>query len=186
VKIRIVALCALVAVLVVPPTWAGELAGVTLDDTVMLDDAELTLNGMGLRKKLWVEVYVGGLYLPSASSDPDTVVEGPGAKKMVMHFLTNKATKKKMDSAWREGFEANSADHGAIESRVETFIGFFGDMKYGDVVEMDLIPGKGTTVVVNGAEKGSIEGDDFAAALLRVWVGDTPPSDDFKAGVLGA
>ena len=54
-----------------------------------------------------------------------------------------------------------------------------------DVVEMTLVPGKGTTVVVNGATKGTIEGDDFAEALVNVWVGDSPPTDEFKKGVLG-
>jgi hypothetical protein len=186
VNTRFVALCVFLAVATVPPIWAGELAGVTLDDTVTLNDADLVLNGMGLRKKLWVEVYVAGLYLPSKTSDPGTVVSSAGAKKMVMHFLTDKAKKKKMASAWREGFEGNARDYAAIEARVDTFIGYFGDMKDGDVVEMDLVPGQGTTVYLNGTKKGTIEGDDFAAELLRVWVGEVPPSDDFKAGVLGA
>jgi hypothetical protein len=70
VNTRFVALCVFLAVATVPPIWAGELAGVTLDDTVTLNDADLVLNGMGLRKKLWVEVYVAGLYLPSKTSDP--------------------------------------------------------------------------------------------------------------------
>ena len=26
---------------------------------------------------------------------------------------------------------------------------------------------------------------DFAAALLKVWLGDHPPADDLKAGMLG-
>jgi hypothetical protein len=56
VNTRFVALCVFLAVATVPPIWAGELAGVTLDDTVTLNDADLVLNGMGLRKKLWVEV----------------------------------------------------------------------------------------------------------------------------------
>ncbi len=58
-------------------------------------------------------------------------------------------------------------------------------MDDGDVVEMTLVPGKGTTVVVNGATKGTIEGDDFAEALVNVWVGASPPTDEFKKGVLG-
>ena len=185
-KTRFAALCVLLAVTMVPPSWAGDLAGVTMDDTVTLNDSDLVLNGMGLRKKLWVEVYVAGLYLPSKTSDPGTVVSGEGAKKMVMHFLTDKAKKKKMASAWREGFEGNATDYAAIEDRVDAFIAYFGDMKDGDVVEMDLVPGQGTTVYLNGTQTGTIEGDDFAAELLRVWVGDVPPSDDFKAGVLGA
>jgi hypothetical protein len=171
--------------LVVPMGWAAGLAGVQMDDEVTVGDATLHLNGQGLRKKLWVKVYVGGLYLEHPTTNAKNAAHSKQVKRMVMHFLTNKATKKKMDAAWIEGFEANWGHFGDIEARVKTFNSYFGDMKDGDTVEMTLVPGTGTTVVVNGATKGTIEGDDFAEALVNVWVGDSPPTDDFKKGVLG-
>jgi len=145
----------------------------------------LKLNGMGLRKKLWIKVYVGGLYLEHPTTNDKAAAESKEVKKMVMRFMTNKATKSKMDSAWDEGFEENYAHFDKIKARVEKFKDFFGDMKDGDVVEMTLIPGKGTTVVINGVEKGTIDGDDFQEALMKVWVGPEPPTDDFKEGLLG-
>ena len=171
--------------LVVPMGWAAGLAGVQMDDEVTVGDATLHLNGQGLRKKLWVKVYVGGLYLEHPTTNAKNAAHSKQVKRMVMHFLTNKATKKKMDKAWIEGFEANSAHFEQIKSKVMQFKDFFGDMKVDDVVEMTLVPGGGTTVVINGDTKGTIEGDDFAEALVRVWVGDSPPSDDFKKGILG-
>lgn len=171
--------------LTVPAAWAGGLAGVTMDEEIMVGADSLKLNGMGLRQKLWVKVYVGGLYLEHPTTDAKNAAHSKQTKKMVMHFLTNKAKKKKMDAAWVEGFEANWGHYGDIKARVMTFKDFFGDMKEGDVVEMTLVPGKGTAVVVNGATKGTIEGDDFAEALVNVWVGVEPPTADFKKGVLG-
>lgn len=171
--------------LLAPLADAGSLADVTFDDEVMVGEKSLNLNGMGVRKKLWVKVYVGGLYLEQPTTNAKNASESKQVKKMVMHFLTNKAKKKKMDSAWLEGFEANNADYAAIEARVVKFKDFFGDMKVDDVVEMVLVPGEGTTVSLNGTTKGTIEGDDFAEALVNVWVGGTPPSEEFKAGILG-
>lgn len=169
-----------------PAAWAGELADVTMPDEITIGDATLELNGMGLRKKMWVKVYVAGLYLEARTGDADAAVSSGGSKRLVMHFLTNKATKKKMDAAWLEGFEANSPEsYDAMNDRVEQFAGLFGDMKVDDVIEMTLVPGVGTSVVLNGDEKGVIEGDDFGAALLRVWLGDHPPTEDLKAGLLG-
>ena len=55
-----VALCLLLAV----PAGAGTLAGVTLPDTAQVAGKDLVLNGLGLRKKFVIKVYVGGLYLP--------------------------------------------------------------------------------------------------------------------------
>ena len=183
---RRLAALVVVCVLAAATVWAGDLAGVTIPDEVTVGDATLELNGMGLRKKMWVKVYVAGLYLESPTSDETEAASSAGSKRVVMHFLTNKATKKKMDAAWFEGFEANSPEkYGALEARVQTFVDFFGDMEVGDVIQLSVIPGSGTAVALNGEEKGTIEGDDFSAALLRVWLGDHPPSEELKAGLLG-
>jgi hypothetical protein len=183
---RIAIVWLLVCGFAMPAVWSAELAGVEMDDQVTVGDETLVLNGMGLRKKLWVEVYVAGLYLPSPTSDAAVALAADGPKRVVMHFLTNKATKKKMDGAWIEGFEANSPDtYGDLEARVRRFADFFGDMKVDDVIELTVLPGTGTSVVLNDQEQGLIEGDDFSTALLRVWLGDHPPTDDLKAGMLG-
>jgi hypothetical protein len=176
----------LVSVLSAPMIWAGSLAGVAMDDQVTISGKSLQLNGMGLRKKLWVKVYVGGLYLESKSSNANQIVSSEQTKMVTMHFLTDRATKAKMDEAWREGFEANFPDSfAAVKSRVETFIAYFGDMKEGDEIKMVMVPGEGTTVALNGQEKGKIEGDDFAKALLLVWLGSEPPTEELKEGMLG-
>jgi hypothetical protein len=173
--------------LCIPAVGAGELAGVTMDDAVTVGDAALELNGMGLRKKLWVKVYVAGLYLEAPTKASAEAINAVATKRIVMHFLTNKATKKKMDAAWLEGFQANSPDNfGALEARVKTFMDYFGDMKVDDVIELTMEPGTGTVVVLNGERKGVIEGEDFATALLKVWLGDHPPDEEMKAGMLGA
>lgn len=176
----------LVAALAAPLAMAGELAGVNLPDTVTVSGKTLQLNGMGLRKKLWIKVYVGGLYLEQKTQDADAAVAAPGPKRMVMHFMTNKATKSKMDDAWMEGFENNNKDQWpALKPQVEKFINFFGDMKDGMDVEMTIDPESGVTVAIDGQVKGTIEGADFGKALLRVWLGPEPPSDDLKEGLLG-
>jgi hypothetical protein len=165
---------------------AGELAGVTLPDQVTVSGKTLVLNGMGVRKKMMIKVYVGGLYLEQRSGDPAAIVGSDSTKRVVMHFLTGMATKSKMDEAWREGFQANSPDSSsALADRVSTFIGYFGDMNDGDEIVLTVSPGAGTTVALNGVEKGTIAGDDFGNALLKVWLGDHPPSEDLKAGLLG-
>ena len=183
---RRLAVLLLSCALAVPVTWGGELAGVTMADQVTVGGTSLELNGMGLRKKLWVEVYVAGLYVGSSSHDVAEIIDSSGPKRVEMHFLTDRATKKKMDAAWFEGFEANSPSaYTSLAERVKKFADFFGDMKDGDVVEIDLVPGSGTAVTINGDSKGTIEGDDFATALLMVWLGDHPPTDDLKTGLLG-
>jgi Chalcone isomerase-like len=61
---------------------AASLAGVTLPDTVTVGNTQLLLNGLGLRTKFMVTVYVAGLYLAQKSSDADAVVKADEAKRM--------------------------------------------------------------------------------------------------------
>ncbi|MBW2201523.1 MAG: chalcone isomerase family protein, partial [Deltaproteobacteria bacterium] len=42
---------------------AMEIGGVHLPDTLMAGKSPLLLNGAGLRKKVFIKVYAGGLYL---------------------------------------------------------------------------------------------------------------------------
>ncbi len=176
----------LIAALVAPAVWAGSLAGVSMSDQVKAGDKELTLNGMGLRTKLMFKIYVAGLYLEEKGSDPARIIASPQVKRVVMHFLSGKATKSKMDAAWMEGFEGNSpAEYEALKARVTEMTGYFGDMKPGDVIEFTFEPGSGVTAALNGQVKGTIPGDDFAAALLRVWLGPKPPTEELKQGMLG-
>lgn len=175
-----------VMLLTVPTLHAATLAGVTMPDEVSVAGKTLKLNGMGLRKKFVVKVYVAGLYLEHPSHDASVIIAADEVKRVDMHFLTNRATKPKMDEAWREGFESNSPQQfPALKERVDEFMGFFPDMKVGDVVELTMVPDEGTTVAINGEVKGTIQGADFAAALVRVWLGDKPPSAGLKEGLLG-
>jgi hypothetical protein len=41
-------------------------------------------------------------------------------------------------------------------------------------------------VTLNSEDKEIIEGDDFGAALLRVWLGPKPPTEELKNRLLGA
>lgn len=182
---RVVVLMAVIA-MVASLGMAGEFAGVTVPDQITIDGTTLHLNGMGVRKKLWIKVYVGALYLEHPNHSANQILQDEGAKRMEMHFLTNKATKKRMDSAWDEGFEENNPEtYGALKERVEQLKGFFGDMKDGDVIAFTITPAGETKVELNGELKGTIPGKDFATALLRVWLGPEPPSEDLKKGLLG-
>ena len=47
------------------------------------------------------------------------------------------------------------------------------------------VPGTGTSVVGGSAGAMSVEGKDFADALLSVWLGKEPVSESLRDGMLG-
>lgn len=163
---------------------AGELAGVTLPDTATVGGSTLVLNGMGLREKLWIDVYVGGLYLTAKSSDADAIIAADAPKRIVMHFIYSAVGADKMRETYTEGF-AGVPNAAAMADRVEKLKSMMADVVAGDEIILDYVPGTGTTVTVKGTNKGTIEGADFMKALWAVYIGAVPPTEKFKLGMLG-
>jgi hypothetical protein len=178
-------LSVLAAIALSIPALAGELAGVTLPDSVSAGDTTLVLNGMGLRKKAIFKVYVGALYLPAKSGDAAAVIALDAPKRMVMHFLRDVDGTAVAD-AWKEGFANNSAAKlPALQQRLDNFASLWSDVKTGDEVTMTYVPAVGLKLAIRGKEVGLIVGKDFADAVMACWLGDKPPSEDLKNGVLG-
>lgn len=166
------------------PAHAGELAGVTMDDTSTVGGHAVSLNGLGLRKVLFIKVYVIGLYTEKAAKT-EAAALASGAWKVDLHFLRGLEPQKITDGI-QDGFERNSAPQiGALQGRLDTFKALFTKVVEGDVAQLAWEPGKGTVVRVNGSEKGVVAGKDFADALLKVWLGGDPVQDDMKEGMLG-
>ncbi len=172
-----------------PASQARQLDDVILPDSVTLDgtDVALQLNGMGYRTKFIFNIYVGALYTESKVKSRDAAQALKGSKRIVMHMVYDEVSKEKMADAWNKGFEENNSDAqlDKLKARLQTFISYFPDLKEGDIVLLDYVPGKGTRVTINGEVKGVIEGADFYAALLDVWLGDEPADDDLKEAMLG-
>jgi hypothetical protein len=168
---------------------ARQLDDVTLPDSVTLDntDVALQLNGMGYRTKFIFDIYVGALYTESKVESRDAAQALTGPKRVVMHMTYDEVSHEKMADAWTEGFEDNNSDEQfeKLSSRLKTFIGYFPDLKKGDVITLDYIPASGTVITINGKANAAIEGADFYTALLDVWLGEEPADDDLKDAMLG-
>ena len=163
---------------------AGELAGVTLPDTLKAGEKTLKLNGLGLRKKAVFKVYVGGLYLESPSKDAGAILTADQAKAIRMHFLRD-LTKAQLVEAFQEGFEANVKDSAPQKAAFDRMLALVPDVKEGSTLTFTYVPGKGTTLSTGSKELGVFEGKGFADAVFAIWLGPKPPSEDLKKGLLG-
>jgi hypothetical protein len=173
--------------LVVPTlTFAATLADVKLDDKVVVNGQTLTLNGIGLRKKFFIKVYVGGLYLQAKSSNPAAILAADSSRRMVMHFLYG-VSKDQMCDAWSEGLEANVPNASAeVKKSFATLCSWMEPIPKGNRLVLTYVPGTGTTVEVNGKNKGTLPGKATADAIVSTWIGPKPAmGDDFKNAILG-
>ncbi len=166
------------------PLYAAELVGVTSPDTVTVNGKSLVLNGMGLRKKAFIKVYVGSLYLPEKMKGAATILGADTERRMVMEFLRG-VDKGKICGAWDEGLVNNTANvTEELKTQFKTLCSYMADVDTGGKYIFTYVPGTGTQVEVNGSMKGTIPSKAFADALFKCWIGPNPPSADFKAGLV--
>ena len=176
--------------LAILPASAAEVAGVRIDDKTRVANAELTLNGAGLRKRAFFQVYAIGLYLPQKSSSTAAILEQPGPKRVAIHMLRDVGADA-FTEAMADGIRANhsEAETKALEPRIKELGAIMAELKEakkGMAIALDWQPQSGTVMVVNGAARGKpIAGEDFYKALLRIWIGDKPVQDDLKKALLG-
>ena len=176
--------------LVALPSFAAEVAGVRLEDKEKVATAELVLNGAGLRKRAFFQVYAIGLYLTEKKPVATEVIAATGPKRVAIHMLRD-VDADQFSGALADGIKDNhpEAEAAKHEPRVKQLAAIMRDMKEaksGMRITLDWLPGAGTQVTVQGKPAGApIPGEDFYSALLRIWLGDKPVQPDLKKALLG-
>ena len=171
------------------PTVAAELSGVFIDDEISIEGGPaLVLNGVGLREKLWIDMYVGSLYLPGKSNDVAEILSRPGPWRVQLDFVYKEVASDQLIDSWREGFEKNQPAERMkqLETRIDRFCGYFKTSAVAkDQYRFDYVPGKGVEISKNQRQLGLIPGEDFKTALLEIWLGNHPADRKLKKGMLG-
>jgi len=167
--------------------WARELKGVNFPETITIHETDCKLVGLGIRKKLIINVYIGSLYMAQPAKNAPDVISANQIKRIALHFLYNEVASEQLIEAWNEGFENNAGNALiTIQYEINTFNGFFTEsVKKGDTIVLTYIPEQGTEVVIKNKVKGIIKGQDFMEALFSIWFGSNPPSKGLKKGMLG-
>lgn len=171
---------------------AAEVAGVTLAETVQIASGgpQLVLNGAGLRKRVFFDVYAMGLYLSAKKTAAADVLSLAGPKRVAIRMLRDVDADQFAD-ALADGIRQNhsEADAKALAPRLKELIAIMIEMKEakkGMSIALDWVPGAGTLVQIEGKPAGkTIPGEDFYRGLLRIWLGEDPVQADLKKALLG-
>lgn len=164
------------------------ISDVTLPATLKAGESELVLNGGGLREKLWIDLYVGGLYMETKSSDAKAIVASDKPMAVKLEIVSKLITSDKMVSAINEGFEKSTGGNMApLQSKINKFIETFKkeEISEGNVFDIVYVPGVGVQSKKAGVVQSTIEGLDFKQALFGIWLGDQPADKNLKEGMLG-
>ncbi|MBC3863807.1 chalcone isomerase family protein [Undibacterium jejuense] len=170
---------------------ATEVAGVKLDDTLQLANTELKLNGAGIRYKAIFKVYVAGLYLKEKKTTVQDVLNADGPRRVTLVMMRDLSSED-FSRGFMQGIQKNTdkGDKAKLTSQFLRFGELFAsvpELKKGDVMTNDWIPGVGTVVALNGKKMGDPYPDIlFYNALLRIWLGESPVDSGLKKAMLGA
>ncbi|MDF1675452.1 MAG: chalcone isomerase family protein [Vicingaceae bacterium] len=167
-------------------------AQITIGDVAMpkkvkVGETELELNGAGARVKLFMDMYVAGLYIKTKSTDAKKIVEANEHIAIKLQIVSSLITSDKMISAVNEGFKnSTNGKTASIQKEIDQFIGAFKDeIKKGDVFDIFYVPNKATLVLKNGKLMAKIEGLEFKKALFGIWLSDVPADKNLKKALLG-
>lgn len=122
------------------PVTAAELEGVKMLDSLKLANRDLALNGMGLRTRFGLKVYVAGLYVSNKSSDANALIQQPGPKRVAIVMRRNVEADTFL-KALRDGISANhnEAQIASLKDRLDKFddaINQIKDAKQGGAVSI--------------------------------------------------
>ena len=165
-----------------------EILGVTFPGEKVVEGKTLKLNGVAYRKALGiVKVFVQGLYLENPTQDADEVINSEQVKYLLTHYLTSKATSKKLKKGVMEAMEkCNSAEMVSThQAEVDLYVSWMDtDMAPGLTAESTYVPGKGLMYTYQGVMKGTIPGSEFMKMYYNMSFSKKAPKK-LRKGLLG-
>jgi hypothetical protein len=162
---------------------------VQLNARSRLDNAELVLNGTGIRNFLFLDVYQVALFLPRKLSDPQDVLNNTMPRRIRISLLRDVSAERDVEMLL-DGMKANNTaeELAAIQAPLDHFLRLIrslGTVAKGSVVQLDYLPEVGTRVWLNQQFLGNVPGAAFNRALLKIWLGEQPIQKNLKRALLG-
>jgi hypothetical protein len=165
------------------PVIAGPPAKFAPD--VAVNGQTIPLRGTG--RLVWmrlVTVYDAALYLPADIPGKDVLTDVPKRLELSYHISIKGP---KFGESAEPYLEKNvpPQDLAKLRPRIEQLNKLYRDVKEGDRYALTYAPGKGTTLSLNNAPLGTIEGADFASAYFAIWLGAKPIGNAMRDNLTG-
>jgi Chalcone isomerase-like len=167
-----------------------EIEGVNVPRTIDFKDNKLSLNGYGVRSKMWIEVYVQALYLTILSQDPKEILKSDTEMAVRIQIISSMVTSKKLSKSLNKGMRKSVGDEKMKQfekqiDQLETLLNS-EETKDNDAFNLIYNPSdKSIWVFKNDKFEGKIPGFEFKEAFFGIWLSDNPVDDKLKENLLG-
>ena len=149
----------------------------------------LVLNGLASYQHLSREYYLAALYTERPFNSLDAYREDEGAKKLVIKVTTERWSPRRFNLIWKQDIainndlKANPVITQLIQRFTETPL---TPLTVGDLVEVELKPGNGSVVSLNGRPWLRSDSEELFHFIANAWLGDIPASQRFQSQLLVA
>lgn len=150
-------------------------------------DDTLVLNGSAMYSEISQSYYVGGLYLDEPVSDVNTILS-PNTRKLMQIVVTkNDWSKRSWTRHWRNRIAINNPDATNDTDAFSALAKFTtmvkGELLRGDEIIIEYRTGM-TEIRLNSETVLQSKGSAVMKYLLLTWLGNIPPSSDFRRNIL--
>ena len=142
---------------------------------------------MGLRKRLFLKLYVAGLYTADSEASGPELAAADAPMMIRLAIRSDLVTRDKMVEALEDGFAKSTGGNVApIQAGIDRVIaGLPAELGAGDRIDIVYAPGTGTLMAREGETLATVEGLAFKEALFGIWLSESPVQADLKSGMLG-
>lgn len=155
-------------------------------------DRKVIMRGMGLTQLVNGDYYIGAFYMDEDSSyaNEEDLAHLETARSMCFQFVSeNKISARSFKNKLAESIRINNTkeDIKPQAKNVAQLLKLFkGTLKKGDQIRFDYHNKRGTMVYYNDRLLGTFKRSAaLYKLLLSSWIGERPPSNKFKQGIMG-
>lgn len=185
-----VVLSQIILFLCISQNYAQEVvSGVFINNKSTFDNKEFVLNGVGVRERMWIKLYVGSLYVPNKIKSEKELYDSEDYFYLKIDIISPKITSDVLIDAIEVGFtNSMNGNTSLIRDRIDFLKGFFREeIVVGNVFILYYSPEeKTTTIYKNGLKLGIIDGEDFRNAFFGIWFSNKPSSKALRDSMLGS
>lgn len=172
-------------------TWGmtqTKISGNVMPNVMKVGTEYLKMNGGGIREKMFLDLYVGVLYLQEKTTDANAIINADQPMAVKIKIISGMVDNENFEEAIREGFDNSTNNNIApIKDRMEKMIkeGFKDDIETNDVYDLVYQPNIGCILYRNNVSLVTVKGLDFKKALFGIWLGNVPADEGLKKKMLG-
>lgn len=146
----------------------------------------MDLHGIGVRKFLWMDMYVGAVFLNQHQLSPTQIIQANAPMALRLHILSSLVSRKRIIKSIYDGFDKISDGNlPKYQQRIDRMISYFNqDVHPNDIIDLVYKTSGEIMIFRNNKHLGSIEGLDFKQALFSIWLSEKAVDKGLRDGLL--